>query len=233
MPGIALRVATFNIHGGKPVVGPGDLNATAAAIRALDADFVGLQEVYRLTPYPSYWDDQPGRLRLGLGMHVSFLPSLGLGRFGYGNAIVSRARPDRVTRLRLPGGREPRALLHARFALEGRPFHFLCTHLSLRAEERAREVTALTHYLAAIREPYVLAGDLNTAPGGPDLVALNALGLSDCTTSGLLTFPSSQPTLKLDYLLASAHFAVGECRAIETPASDHLPLVADLVLRTA
>lgn len=233
MPEIALRAATFNIHGGKPAHGPGDLAATATAIRSLDADLVGLQEVYRLTPHPSYWDDQPGRLRRQLGMHVAFLPSVGLGRLGYGNAIVSRVKPMRIERIRLPGGREPRALLHAQFTVAGGPLHFLCTHLSLRAEERAQEVAALIQHLARVSGPCVLAGDLNTRPDGPELVALRGAGLSDCAAPGLLTFPGVQPTLKLDYLLVSGHFEVRACRTIETVASDHLPLVADLFLRTA
>ena len=38
MSEVRFRVATFNIHGGRPISGPVDLPAIAGAIQALEAD---------------------------------------------------------------------------------------------------------------------------------------------------------------------------------------------------
>ncbi|WP_346766310.1 endonuclease/exonuclease/phosphatase family protein, partial [Streptomyces sp. Tu 4128] len=42
---VALRIATYNIHAGTGSDGVFDLDRQAAALRALDADVIGLQEV--------------------------------------------------------------------------------------------------------------------------------------------------------------------------------------------
>ncbi|MGB9375963.1 MAG: hypothetical protein WCB04_00425, partial [Mycobacteriales bacterium] len=44
-PPVPLRVASYNIHAGIGSDGAFDLDRTAEAIRALDADVVGLEEV--------------------------------------------------------------------------------------------------------------------------------------------------------------------------------------------
>ena len=49
----------------------------------------------------------------------------------------------------------------------------------------------------------------------------------------VLTYPCDEPACCLDHIAVSRHFRVERSWSVETDVSDHLPLVADLVLRTA
>jgi endonuclease/exonuclease/phosphatase family metal-dependent hydrolase len=227
---LRLRVVTFNIHGGRPRIGQADLKATAAVLAELEADLIALQEVHHYMPPPYVWQDQPARLRKLLRMHVAFRRSFGLGPSAYGNAILSRVRPERVRRVRLPAGYEPRTLLEAEFAGDGRRFRFLNTHLGLRREERAEQLAVLAKEARRCGLPVILAGDLNAGPEAPEMAVLEQAGLRHCLDPDRATFPCDAPQCRLDYLMVSRHFEVEACRVVETEVSDHLPLAADVVL---
>ena len=228
---VRLRVMTFNIHGGAPETGPVDLRAIAAVIAQAEPDLVGLQEVFRNVPRPgSPVQDQPRLLRAWTGMDASFIPSIDFGVGGYGNALLSRLRPDEVQRVRLPLGREPRTALEGRFTIEGRPIRFVDTHLGLTPDERLEQARRLAALVRESEEPAILVGDLNAAPDSPEVGELLAAGLADCLPVDALTFPARTPDRRLDYILATPHFRVDGCQVVETLVSDHRPVVAELVL---
>lgn len=229
-----LRVVTFNIHGGRPAVGPVNLEAIADVLRRLQPDLVGLQEVHCYLPPPYVFRDQPRQLRKLLGMELYFGRALGLGPVGYGNAILSRVPVQQVRSLPLPltrqrKGLEPRGLMEVRVTLGGRTLRFLNTHLGLTPEQRLRQVERIGKELRASAEPVILAGDLNATAQCPELRFLAEAGLIDCATPEQLTFPAEAPRCRIDHLLVSRHFEVERCFAEETTVSDHRPLVADLV----
>ena len=229
---LRLRIVTFNIHGGRPRIGTPNLEATARVIRELRPDLVGLQEVHRYLPPPYVFQDQPRKLRELLGMEVCFLRSFGFGPFGYGNAILSRVPPDRVQRTRLPSRLEARALLEAEFTLEGRKLRFWNTHLSLDDRGRTEELKVIAGRTRQSELPLLLVGDWNATPDSGEMDLLEAAGLSHCADDEVLTFPCDNPTCRLDYLMASRHFEVERCWSVQTDVSDHLPLAADVVLRS-
>ncbi len=89
--------------------------------------------------------------------------------------------------------------------------------------------------------PYVVAGDLNEAPGGPAwrvLTAGLADGAAEVGVEGSATFPARGPRQRIDAVLATAAFVSVRVPGIEdgvdpaelATASDHLPVVADLRL---
>jgi endonuclease/exonuclease/phosphatase family metal-dependent hydrolase len=236
MPGTRLRVMTFNIHGGRPPSGSVDLSEVAKVIREANPDLVGLQEVHRFLPPPCVFQDQPGRLRAELGLEVCFRRSFGLGPVGYGNAILSRRPLDECRCQRLPASGswsapEPRRMLDARFTIDGAALRFVNTHLGLREDHRKLQVARLAEQLRRHDGPLIVVGDFNTLPESLELRPLLEAGLTDCAAAGVLTFPCHQPTCRIDHIFVSRHFEVKRCFAVDTRASDHLPLVADLVLR--
>jgi len=231
-----LRVMTFNVHGGRPVAGAVDLRAVAGVIREVGPDLAGLQELHRWMPPPYVFQDQPRRLRRLLDMELYFRRSFGLGPSGFGNALLSWRKLEVVHRFRLPGGGwrpiEPRVVLEGRGRHGGRPIRVLNTHLGLSHEQRVRQVRRIADRIRGYTEPLMVLGDLNATPDSPEIELLKAAGLRDCATGEVHTFPCKNATCRLDHILVSGHFEVIRCFAVNTDVSDHLPLVADLVLRS-
>src|SRR6185503_8101865 len=92
VPSTTLRVMTYNIHAGH-----GDIDRTAATIRALSPDIVGLQEVDVHWSDRSGFVDQASRLGESLGITVRFAPIYELPGTGdtapkreFGVAVLSR-----------------------------------------------------------------------------------------------------------------------------------------------
>lgn len=228
--GVRLRVVTFNIHGGRPRQGPPDLPAIARVLAGLEPDLVGLQEVHQYLPPPGVFEDQPRRLGALLDLHVTFRRSFGAGRCGYGNAILARGAPTAARRVLLPGTGERRSLLETRVHVGGRSLRFLNTHLGLSAEDRRLQAEAIARRVRAEEGPLILVGDLNADPESPEVRLLEEEGLLHCVPPHVLTYPDDTPAWRIDMIMASAHFRSASGGAVPTNASDHLPLVADLVL---
>lgn len=218
-----LRVVSYNLRAGRPPHGPPGISAAAGVLAELEPDLCGLQEVLSWPP-PFSRLDQPRRLAARTRLHVRFGASFGLRALGFGNALLSRWKPASTRRLWLPGRGEPRTLLHARIPELG---HFLTTHLSLSRRDRLRQCRFLARYRRQLAGPVILAGDFNAEPASEELAPLLEAGLASAGPA--LTFPASEPRIQIDYVLVSPHWRVEACAAVRRSASDHLPLVADLV----
>ena len=91
-----MRIVTYNIHGWRTADGKPNLDGVAEVLRQLDADIIGLNEVF----YPRVvaGDDHPAleALAARLGMHFVFGPCLrwpaeqDMPARAYGNALLSR-----------------------------------------------------------------------------------------------------------------------------------------------
>ncbi|MGW1224543.1 endonuclease/exonuclease/phosphatase family protein [Streptomyces sp. NPDC002530] len=251
---VPLRVATYNIHAGAGMDNVFDLDRQVAALRALDADVIGLQEV------DVHWGDRSGNRDLAaelaerLGMHVSFAPIYsfdpvveGGPRREFGVAVLSRyrivsAENHEVTRLSTqdpnpvpapaPGFGE--VVLRVR----GLPVHVYATHLDYRGDPSVRTAQVadtrriMAEDRAGARGPVrqILLGDFNAAPTAPELAPLWQ-ELTD-VEPGAPTFPARNPVQRIDYVAVSKDTVRARGAAVpETLASDHRPVVADLVLR--
>jgi endonuclease/exonuclease/phosphatase family metal-dependent hydrolase len=102
----------------------------------------------------------------------------------------------------------------------------------LREEQTASLLTALR----SLREPLILAGDLNSTPGCRAHDQLTARRVDAFAAAGWgwgFTFPASRPLLRLDYILADPRLLVAACRVVRTTLSDHRPLIAEILLPAA
>jgi endonuclease/exonuclease/phosphatase (EEP) superfamily protein YafD len=112
-------------------------------------------------------------------------------------------------------------------------------------EVRGAELDQLTDDLELIDKPYILAGDFNLAAGSRpyrefpeewrDAFAERGSGFGHTFPThyvwrGLITL--SAPIIRIDYILSSPEIAPASARVPWLQSSDHLPVVADLIVPT-
>jgi endonuclease/exonuclease/phosphatase family metal-dependent hydrolase len=241
-----LRVVTWNIHKG---IGGIDrlyrLERIIAVLRGLEADLALLQEVSDDLPR-SRFHDQAEMLSGALEMpHMAFHPEHRFDIGGYGNAILSRWPLYDVHHLDLTVGRKKKrgglvARVRARFGRVSRSVIIHNMHLGLAGYEREQQ---LSRFLDSApfkrlhdRTPIVVGGDFNDVWGTLGERFLVPRGFR---RAGLRqnTFPAPFPVRPLDvlYVRGDLHVqrpAYASSTVLTRQASDHLPLVADLSLRS-
>ena len=239
-----LRVMTYNIAAGN-----GNLDAIAAVVRANSSDIVALQEVDVRWHARSAFVDQATALGAQLGMHVRFAPIYHVTSDSappreYGVALLSRFPITAFTNQQLtrwstqPNAGPPSAmpgLLDATIDVLGAPVRVVNTHLDYRADPavRIRQVAEMLTILQTSDAPTLVLGDLNATPAAPELAPLLARyqdAWRDTSDHGL-TYPAAAPAKRIDYVLSSPHFRAVAAYVPVTVASDHRPVVVDLVLR--
>ncbi|SED06247.1 Metal-dependent hydrolase, endonuclease/exonuclease/phosphatase family [Streptomyces sp. 2131.1] len=253
-PSVPLRVATYNIHAGAGMDNVFDLDRQVAALRALDADVIGLQEVDVRWGDRSEWRDLAAELGRRLRMHVSFAPIYSLDpvvpgdpRREFGVAVLSRyrivsAENHDLTRLSTqypnPVPAPAPGFGEVVLKVRGLPVHVYATHLDYRADPSVRvaQVADTRRIMAedqrAERRPVrqILLGDFNAPPTAPELAPLWK-ELTDIEPGGP-TYPAQDPVQRIDYVAVSKDTVrVRGAAVAETLASDHRPVVADLLLR--
>lgn len=228
------RVVSYNIKHGQGNDGVVDLERTAAVLRALAPDIVGLQEV----------DDRatrsggvPQAERLGelLGLHPAFGKFMDFQGGGYGLAILSRYPILKTTPLRLPDGNEPRVALVVDVRLgDGQPLAIVNVHFDWVRDDgfRFAQASALAAHLDALTSPYILLGDFNDVPESRTLALFKSRAAEARKPEGAsYTFSSTAPAREIDFIFYSpaSRFVAREVRVIDEPvASDHRPVLAVL-----
>lgn len=246
-----LTVMSYNIHTGIGADGRLDLERTADEIRASGAEVVGLQEVDVHWSSRSNFEDQAKLLAEELDMKYFFAPIYsfdplqpGEPRREYGLAILSEypilsAENHEITRLSTQGSNPtpepapgfPEVVLNVR----GVKVHFYDTHLDYRADPTVRrmQVDDMLEVMAEDEGPKVLTGDLNAPPDAPELSRLFEELDDAWATQGDgpgYTYSTNDPVKRIDYVLASPGVGVDSARVPDTIASDHLPVVVELLV---
>ncbi len=234
-----LRIATYNIKHGAGMDGRVDLERTARAIEALNADVVALQEV-DLGVGRSGGVNQVNELARVLGMHPAFGAFMPYGGGHYGMALLSRHPIVDARSLRLPGGNEPRVALSARLRHTcGQDVRVVCVHFDWVRDDgyRFAQARAVAQHLESLSEPHVLLGDFNDVRGSRTLELFESVA-DHVAREGAPTFPSDGPDREIDFLFHSRPapgrpgWTVRSVKVMpEAVASDHRPVRA--VLRLA
>ena len=159
-----LRLATFNIHGGRGRQASVDLDRTAACLR--DLDFIGLYEVHG-----GIRGNQVEQLGTRLGMGICFVPTeRRWWHDHFGNGILSRVHLSGLYRLPLEctQGKKYRNAVLSVVELRSGSVRILSVHLD-RLRDRARQLASVTQLFLSLESPAVLMGDLNTTRSDPQL----------------------------------------------------------------
>lgn len=244
-PATAVRVMTYNIQAGG-----GDLEKVADVIRGAAPDIVALQEVDVHWSDRSAFADQAAQLAQSLAMHARFAPiyriaptDSGRRPREYGLALLSKCPIQSFTNHTLtrlstqetnPVPAPMPGFLEATVNLGGATVRVFNTHLDYRGDPviRQQQVAEMLAIIGASPGPTLLLGDLNAQPQAPELQPLFGK-LNDAWSSRDdpgFTYPAALPVRRIDYVLASAHFRVRSVRVPVTPAADHRPVVADVIL---
>ena len=168
-PSKVLRVATFNIHGGKGHDNLRDLGRIARDIE--QADIVGLNEVEG----PFLFERQPQVEQLAQKLQMAWLFAPAERRwlhYEFGNGVLSQLPVSSWERIPLPRsfGKGFRNLVLLRSSFAGKSLHVVVTHIDRSdARERAAQVRFVADYFLALPEPAILMGDLNTTADEAEL----------------------------------------------------------------
>ncbi|WP_137287782.1 endonuclease/exonuclease/phosphatase family protein [Halorussus salinisoli] len=253
-----IRALSYNIHNGIGVDGHLDLDRTGDLIARLDPDVVGLQEVDRHFRSSSNYTDQLARLSEDLEMEAEFGPAIehdatqasGGHPKQYGIGVLSEFSIDDANVVSLDSDPEvePRVLLETTLDVgdDVPPLRFCTTHLATTQTARERQVKEL---LATVEEPtrQVVVGDFNATPASPTIDAITEQfddAFAQTGSDDVRTFPTpyvepidgssthrvSLPDRRIDYVFYSPEITCCTTRRVESLASDHSAVVADLTI---
>lgn len=101
--------------------------------------------------------------------------------------------------------------------------------------ERNRQLAAIGDYVAGLKTPTILVGDMNVTMWSPyyrDLVNKGQLNNVRAGFGILPTWPIFQPLLSIpiDHCLVTKDFQVLETRKGRKIGSDHFPLITDIAI---
>jgi endonuclease/exonuclease/phosphatase family metal-dependent hydrolase len=255
-----ITVMSYNIHFGVGMDGVYDINRIANVIKKSKADIIGLEEVDVNFEPQTNFDNQIQLLAEKLHMHYFYAPIYDVPPFytpmyyahpgksssrrQSGVAILSRFPIDStenhlITRLSTIEP-NPSPLVMPGFAeavinIKGIKIPFFVTHLDYREDKTIRSIQVQEMIPIILRKTgeSVLIGDLNAPPDEPELDPLFNIyqdTLAACTNQ-CFTFPSDSPKLRLDYILVTHEIRTYSSQVMETTASDHRPVVANLEIQ--
>ena len=225
--GAAIRVMTWNIHGGMGPDGRHDLERMLALVRRADPDILALQEV-------------DSRRAAGAEHPVAMVKRV-LGHYGvaaaaitspdgdYGQVLLSRwpISDNGVHDISVTGCEPRRAITAVVDAPAGKLF-VLATHLGLRFLERHRQCQLLAALTTMSKLTTVAMGDFNDWmwPGSVQ----NTLARQLPGRTHHRTFPARFPLFKLDRIYCRPASALLGSRVdlAASSISDHLPIIAEI-----
>ncbi|WP_422121957.1 endonuclease/exonuclease/phosphatase family protein [Planococcus sp. X10-3] len=251
-----VKVMSFNIAHGSGMDGMLNLERTAAVIEDSCASIIGLQEVDRFFGERSQFMDQVEWLGERLGMFTAYGANIeyvaedtDMPNHQYGNAILSKypitySKNHHMTQVQQwYGNDEQRGVLEAVIEIDEGAISVYNAHLSLKDEElklSVKEILALTE---ASKFPTIVLGDFNAPPFYAPIREMSRHftdAFLKMKQGDAYTYPAPysynstdmelKPVTRIDYIFFGPEMEVVQTAAISTDASDHLPIVADLVL---
>lgn len=235
-----LLVSSYNIQHGiyyPDSLQKGDRSAklykTADFLKEKNPDVCGINEIYGES---SVFGDQPRQLAEALGCGFAFAKAVDVKNGPYGNALLTRhtvkavrtygIKTDPASLGEAPLYHEDRVLLSADIEAFGRRFTAMTCHFGLNEAEARAAADTVKAELTRVTSPVILMGDFNLTPDSPIIEELSQL-LTDTAEGEQLTFPSTSPKSKIDYIFVRG-FRVLRSYTVNAVISDHLPLFAEL-----
>jgi len=241
---LKIRVMTYNIHHCNPPAQKGviDTNGIAEVIVKYKADIVLLQEVDVNTQRSGTGNQAQILARKSNLPYYHFYKAIDFSGGDYGVAILSRFPLNDSFQFMLSNKilSEQRVLGGTTAQLPGDIRLIIATtHLDLVEGNRVKQAYQLDSLLTGKSYPVILGGDFNATPESEEIRSLFS---SFTAPTGTLqyTFPESTPDRTIDYLLFRDYSLNGRQKSgirftnyfvpVGINASDHLPVIADIVI---
>lgn len=219
----SLRVVTWNIRAGLS----SSIDVLGDELLALDADVVALQEV-DVHAERSGGDNQAEVLAERLGMEWTFAAARSEGDGDFGVALLSRIPFESAVRLALPSDNafEPRVAVDAHLCAGDMHLRAATVHADIYPWSAKQNADFLAENLReSVGEGVVVGGDLNEVPGAGGPLAFAERGFIDASADAP-TFSDR----RIDYVFVDEVLKdVTRTFVPDSEASDHRPLVVDLV----
>lgn len=232
-----MTVVSYNIHHGFDDDGVPGVRRTANEIAGMQPDIAAFQEISR------------GWTLLGGSDLIAFMRwrfpeyrvffSATNGQL-WGNAIMSRlpVRSVRGDAFAAEPGVFRYGWIHAVIDRGDAPFSFYSVHLTADLEgfggdARVAQADALARIVGDI-SPVIIAGDFNAHPTDPpiNVIKRGYVDLGERAGLGALaTWPAGHPNERIDYIFGRG-VTVSAGQVLQTPASDHLPVLIKLRMDT-
>lgn len=210
-----------------------DFDIFEEEIRRCNADIIGLNEI-RDKGKSKQFQEQAKILADRLGYYYYFAKAIDFdGVNPYGNAILSRFPIISAETILVPdpevpsydGYYETRCLLKAKIDLwDG--IDVCVIHFGLNPDEQENAVNTVLANIC--KEKCILMGDFNITPDNPILVPINdrMYDTAKLFSKELLSFPSDEPRIKIDYIFTSHDIKVLSADIPADIVSDHRPYIA-------
>jgi endonuclease/exonuclease/phosphatase family metal-dependent hydrolase len=235
---------TYNLQSGMNAEYQPDNPAQCQVIATEKPDILGCEEVAvyrRMKPDLNMVTAMAETLKMNSGFAKAIdLPAEGPNS-EYGVAAFSKYPMEFVDKAFLPSAAEARVF--GVFRIHGeKDFYFVVTHFLYNGEcegdeeKRVESVKTIEKYLADHNYyPAILVGDLNASPDSPSIQYLHEVAdvWNDADKETKTCYSSKQGWVQIDYIASFPKGAVSLDKFYfgeNNTASDHRPVIADLIL---
>lgn len=212
-----LRIASYNIHGGKGRDGQVDFRRIARDLQDID-----LAALYEVRGHPL--SSQANILGEVAGLNAAFLATERRWWHDHiGNAVLTKLPVEIVTRIPLVNtrGKAFRQVVLIDVPLQDTTVHLLATHIDSQ-QDREPQLKVVIQLFNALASPAILMGDLNSGPTDPQLVEL----LLQPDVDSVLDADAGQ---HIDWIITRGLKCIA-AELVDSRASDHPVVKATLEL---
>lgn len=245
-----MRVVSYNIRTGIGMDLKYRLDRVIDTLQSCRGDLIALQEVDVYWGERTNYENQVRLLAAALQMESFFAPiytlpakTAGAPQRQYGLAVLSKfpfaAQQNRLmTRLSTqelnPTPRPNPGFADVTVTVAGGSLRLLNVQLDYRPQPQVRrlQVADILQAAPAPGQRTILLGDFNAAPDAAELTPLYERWTDAWAARGEgegFTFPADHPVKRIDGILLSAGLKVERIFVGDSQASDHRPIVADIV----
>lgn len=233
-----LRIMTYNIHVGVGMDKKLDLQRIADVINKEKPDLVGLQEVDRGVKRTE-GKDEIAELAAMTRMDYAFAHNLDYQGGQYGVAILSRFLLQNVDHRMFENKREAerRGMLRVEVEIDGKRVNFVTTHLDYQYEDgRVFETEQMLSFLENVKGPLIVVADMNDEPTGAAyklmLTKFEDAWVTSRAKGDGFSYPADKPIKRIDHIFyRSGNLKAKKALVLNTLASDHVPVMAELELK--